>query len=126
MRPRWNVAIKAGTAHSLPLRPPKGTDHAPTAINFRDDALASKFAAFHFFGHGLAKLVEEHECGLIGHAQVAPARSYPSNTDTASSRRDQLLAEGGKPLFVDQVNVLEERKSRAEAWIGEDRPARFS
>jgi hypothetical protein len=48
------------------------------------------------------------------------------HTDTASSRRDQLLAEGGKPLFVDQVNVLEERKSRAEARIGEDRPARFS
>ena len=36
------------------------------AVDFRDDALASKLAAFHFFGHCLAKLMEQYERGLIG------------------------------------------------------------
>ncbi len=41
------------------------------AIDFRDDALASKLAAFHFLGHGLAKLMEQYERSLIGQAEVA-------------------------------------------------------
>jgi hypothetical protein len=45
--------------------PPKHT------INFRDNAIASKLAAFHFFGHGLAQLMEQYEGGLIGQATVA-------------------------------------------------------
>jgi hypothetical protein len=34
-------------------------------------AFASKLAAFHFFGHRLAKLMEQHESGLIGQAKIA-------------------------------------------------------
>jgi hypothetical protein len=41
------------------------------AIDFRDNAIASKLATFHFFGHGLAQFVKQHEGGLIGQAEVA-------------------------------------------------------
>ena len=42
-----------------------------SAIYFRDDTLATKLAAFHFLGHGLAQLVEQYECGLIGQSKIA-------------------------------------------------------
>jgi hypothetical protein len=41
------------------------------AIDFRNYAFASKLAALHFFGHGLAKLMEQHESGLVGQTEVA-------------------------------------------------------
>jgi hypothetical protein len=41
------------------------------AVDFRDNAFASKLAAFHFFGHGLAKLMQQYERGLIGQAKIA-------------------------------------------------------
>jgi hypothetical protein len=44
------------------------------AVDFRDLALASKLAALHFFGHGFAQFMEQHEGGLVGQAKIAGDR----------------------------------------------------
>ena len=41
------------------------------AIDFRDLAFAAEHAALHFGGHRFAHLVQQHESGLVGDAQIA-------------------------------------------------------
>lgn len=41
------------------------------AVDFDMLAFAADHATLHFFGHGLAQLVEQHEGGLVGRAQFA-------------------------------------------------------
>jgi hypothetical protein len=40
-------------------------------IHFRYLALAADNAALQFSGHCFAQFVEQHECALVGHAQIA-------------------------------------------------------
>jgi len=45
------------------------------AINLSHLAFTADNAAFHFLSHRFAQFVQEHECGLVGRAQVAAERS---------------------------------------------------
>ena len=85
-----------------------------SAVDFRDLAIASKLAAFHFFGHGFAKLVEQHECGLIGQAEVA--------RDCQGALALDLIAKDRDGREIAAQRELVERKERP-ACNREIRPA---
>src|ERR1700730_8761836 len=85
-----------------------------TAIDFRDLAIAPKLGAFQFFGQGLAKFVEQHECGLIGQAKVA--------RDGQGALAFDLIAEDRDGREIVAQWELVERKERS-ACNREVRPA---
>jgi hypothetical protein len=58
-------------ASSIPLRTASPIVAEIAAVDFRGLAFTTDNAAFHFLSHRLTKLVQEHECRLVGQAQVA-------------------------------------------------------